>query len=103
MLSDLSEVMRNVDKPLTEVRLDILLISCNCSDYVFVDIQAQIKSYLLMLMKGVAHCHQNSIMHRVCCCCVVVVVVVLSICFNYCLGFETSKLVDKFIWSFETG
>jgi cell cycle related kinase len=44
MLSDLSEVIRNVDKPLTE---------------------AQIKSYLLMLMKGVAHCHQNSIMHRV--------------------------------------
>jgi cell cycle related kinase len=43
MLSDLSEVIRNVDKPLTE---------------------AQIKSYLLMLMKGVAHCHQNSIMHR---------------------------------------
>lgn len=27
--------------------------------------QAQVKSYLLMLLKGVAYLHQNSIMHRV--------------------------------------
>ncbi|KAK6174911.1 hypothetical protein SNE40_013471 [Patella caerulea] len=43
MLSDLSEVIRNCDKPLTE---------------------AQIKSYMLMLLKGVAHLHENHIMHR---------------------------------------
>ena len=28
-------------------------------------LQAQIKSYMLMLLKGVAFCHENSIMHRV--------------------------------------
>ena len=44
MLSDLSEVIRNVDRPLTE---------------------AQIKRYMLMLLKGVAFCHENNIMHRV--------------------------------------
>ena len=44
MLSDLSEVIRKAEKPLTE---------------------AQIKSYMLMLLKGVAFCHQNNIMHRV--------------------------------------
>ncbi|XP_065911299.1 cyclin-dependent kinase 20-like [Dysidea avara] len=43
MLSDLSSVLRNCDSPLTE---------------------AQVKSYLLMLLKGVAYLHQNSIMHR---------------------------------------
>eukprot|EP00118_Oscarella_pearsei_P010609 m.66109 g.66109 ORF g.66109 m.66109 type:complete len:339 (+) comp35364_c0_seq12:33-1049(+) len=43
MLSDLSEVIRNAERPLSE---------------------AQIKSYALMLLKGVAYCHQNSIMHR---------------------------------------
>ncbi|XP_070558449.1 cyclin-dependent kinase 20-like isoform X1 [Ptychodera flava] len=43
MLSDLSEVVRNCDKPLTE---------------------AQIKSYMQMLLKGVTYCHENSIMHR---------------------------------------
>lgn len=43
MLSDLSEVLRNSTRPLTE---------------------AQIKSYMLMLLKGVAFCHENSIMHR---------------------------------------
>ena len=44
MFSDLSEVIRNFDKPLTE---------------------AQIKTYMLMLLKGVAFCHENNIMHRV--------------------------------------
>ena len=44
MLSDLSEVIRKAEKPLTE---------------------AQIKSYMLMLLKGVAFCHENNIMHRV--------------------------------------
>lgn len=44
MLSDLSEVIRNSDKPLSE---------------------AQVKSYMLMLLKGVAFCHENNIMHRV--------------------------------------
>ncbi|XP_071960531.1 cyclin-dependent kinase 20-like [Antedon mediterranea] len=43
MLSDLSEVVRNSEEPLTE---------------------AQVKSYMLMLLKGVAYCHDNSIMHR---------------------------------------
>ncbi|XP_072016760.1 cyclin-dependent kinase 20-like [Amphiura filiformis] len=43
MLSDLSEVVRSADLPLTE---------------------AQVKSYMLMLLKGVAYCHDNSIMHR---------------------------------------
>ena len=44
MLSDLSEVIRNSDRPLTD---------------------GQIKSYMMMLLKGVAFCHQNHIMHRV--------------------------------------
>ena len=44
MLSDLSEVIRDVARPLTE---------------------AQIKRYMLMLLKGVAFCHENNIMHRV--------------------------------------
>ena len=44
MLSDLSEVVRSAELPLTE---------------------AQVKSYMLMLLKGVAYCHENSIMHRV--------------------------------------
>ncbi|XP_013404399.1 cyclin-dependent kinase 20-like [Lingula anatina] len=43
MLSDLSEVIRNTNTPLTE---------------------AHIKSYMLMLLKGVAFCHNNNIMHR---------------------------------------
>ncbi|XP_052780312.1 cyclin-dependent kinase 20-like [Mya arenaria] len=43
MPSDLSEVIRNSDKPLTE---------------------GQVKSYMLMLLKGVAFCHENNIMHR---------------------------------------
>jgi len=43
MLSDLSEVIRNSDRPLTE---------------------SQIKSYMMMLLKGVAFCHQNNIIHR---------------------------------------
>jgi len=44
MPSDLSEVIRNSDKPLSE---------------------AQVKSYMLMLLKGIAFCHENNIMHRV--------------------------------------
>ncbi|XP_043535269.1 cyclin-dependent kinase 20 [Chiloscyllium plagiosum] len=43
MLSDLSEVIRNSDWPLTE---------------------SQVKGYMMMLLKGLAFCHQNSIMHR---------------------------------------
>ena len=43
MLSDLSEVIRNYEQPLTE---------------------SQIKSYMLMLLKGVAFCHEKQIMHR---------------------------------------
>ena len=43
MLSDLSEVLRNYDRPLTE---------------------SQIKRYMLMLLKGIAYCHEKSIMHR---------------------------------------
>jgi hypothetical protein len=44
MLSDLSEVIRNVNKPLTN---------------------SQIKSYMRMLLNGVSFCHENRIMHRV--------------------------------------
>ena len=44
MLSDLSEVVRNADHPLVE---------------------AQIKSYMLMILKGIAFCHENNIVHRV--------------------------------------
>lgn len=44
MLSDLSEVIRNSQRPLTE---------------------SQVKGYMMMLLKGVAFCHENSIMHRV--------------------------------------
>lgn len=44
MLSDLSEVIRSAMKPLTE---------------------AQAKSYMLMLLKGVEFMHGNNIMHRV--------------------------------------
>lgn len=43
MLSDLSEVIRNSDYRITE---------------------AQVKSYMKMLLHGVAFCHENSIMHR---------------------------------------
>ena len=43
MLRDLSEVIRNSDTPITE---------------------AQVKSYMKMLLHGVAFCHENSIMHR---------------------------------------
>ncbi|XP_072847463.2 cyclin-dependent kinase 20 isoform X2 [Pogona vitticeps] len=43
MISDLSEVIRNSEQPLTD---------------------AQVKGYMLMLLKGVAFCHANSIMHR---------------------------------------
>ncbi|CAG14499.1 unnamed protein product, partial [Tetraodon nigroviridis] len=43
MVSDLSEVIRNAECPLTP---------------------AQVKSYMIMLLKGVAFLHRNSIMHR---------------------------------------
>ncbi|XP_050783305.1 cyclin-dependent kinase 20 isoform X3 [Gopherus flavomarginatus] len=43
MLSDLAEVIRNAQQPLT---------------------QAQVKGYMLMLLQGVAFCHANNIMHR---------------------------------------
>uniref|UniRef100_G1R053 Cyclin-dependent kinase 20 n=1 Tax=Nomascus leucogenys TaxID=61853 RepID=G1R053_NOMLE len=43
MLSDLAEVMRHAQRPLA---------------------QAQVKSYLQMLLKGVAFCHANNIVHR---------------------------------------
>lgn len=44
MLSDLSEVIRNHQQHLTP---------------------AQVKGYMVMLLKGVAFLHQNNIMHRV--------------------------------------
>ncbi len=44
MLSDLSEVIRNVNQPLTN---------------------SQIKSYMRMLLNGVSFCHENRILHRV--------------------------------------
>lgn len=44
MLSDLAEVVRHAQRPLA---------------------QAHVKSYLQMLLKGVAFCHANNIVHRV--------------------------------------
>lgn len=44
MLSDLAEVLRHAQRPLAQV---------------------QVKSYLQMLLKGVAFCHANNIVHRV--------------------------------------
>uniref|UniRef100_A0A0X3NG45 Cyclin-dependent kinase 20 n=2 Tax=Schistocephalus solidus TaxID=70667 RepID=A0A0X3NG45_SCHSO len=43
MLTDLSEVLRNAERPLSV---------------------ETVKSYMLMLLKGVAYMHANSIMHR---------------------------------------
>lgn len=43
MLSDLAEVVRHAQRPLA---------------------QAQVKSYLQMLLKGIAFCHANNIVHR---------------------------------------
>ncbi|KAJ3313938.1 Cyclin-dependent kinase 20 [Boothiomyces sp. JEL0838] len=43
MLSDLAEVLKNGVAPLTE---------------------PQIKTYMLMILKGIAYCHSNKIMHR---------------------------------------
>jgi serine/threonine protein kinase len=43
MQTDLSAVLRNSLKPLK---------------------QAEIKCYMLMLLKGVMHCHENHIIHR---------------------------------------
>lgn len=43
ILSDLSEVLRNYEQPL---------------------LQSHVKSYMLMLLKGVAYCHEKNIMHR---------------------------------------
>ena len=43
MVSDLSEVIKNYEQPL---------------------IEPQVKSYMVMLLRGVAYCHQNNIMHR---------------------------------------
>nr|XP_036874839.1 cyclin-dependent kinase 20 isoform X4 [Manis javanica] len=44
MLSDLAEVLRHAQRPL---------------------VQAQVKSYLQMLLRGVAFCHAHNIVHRV--------------------------------------
>ena len=63
MLSDLSEVIRNSERPLTE---------------------GQIKSYMMMLLKGVAFCHQNFIMHRVRL--VVICKVILSLLILFCIS-----------------
>uniref|UniRef100_A0A8C2GWZ3 Cyclin-dependent kinase 20 n=1 Tax=Cyprinus carpio TaxID=7962 RepID=A0A8C2GWZ3_CYPCA len=43
MFSDLSEVIQNSQRPLTA---------------------SQVKGYMMLLLKGVAFCHENSIMHR---------------------------------------
>ena len=45
MSGDLGEMIRNATKPLSD---------------------AQVKSYMVMLMTGVAYLHRNDIMHRVC-------------------------------------
>ena len=66
MLSDLSSVIRNTGTPLTEVCQSISQVVCNLFQWpLCMCMQAQIKSYMMMLLKGVAYLHGNSIMHRV--------------------------------------
>ena len=78
MLSDLSEVIRNVNQPLTN---------------------SQIKSYMRMLLNGVSFCHENRIMHRV------KKQKRLRIKINFLLdnliGFKTSKFTYKYNRSFK--
>ena len=62
MLSDLAEVVRNSEQPLTEVspypnRVTFLQLKSIYQD--------QIKSYMIQLLKGVTYLHSHSIMHRV--------------------------------------
>ena len=65
MLSDLSSVIRNTGTPLTEVGLSISQVACSLLQWPCMCMQAQIKSYMMMLLRGVAYLHGNSIMHRV--------------------------------------
>ena len=79
MLSDLAEVIRNTERPLTEVSLQMeSLCVCVCVQLMYMHryyslydyftciiVQAQVKSYMTMLLKGVTYLHSKSIMHRV--------------------------------------
>lgn len=67
MLSDLSEIVRNAERPLNEVNCMNVLVFKKKNFCLFSQIlKAQIKSYMMMLLKGVAYLHSKSIMHRVC-------------------------------------
>ena len=72
MLSDLSEVIRNYQRPLTP---------------------AQVKGYMMMLLKGVAFLHHNNIMHRVS--------AQLSCCGLYCLVCKDLINVTKLSMTFQ--
>jgi len=74
MLSDLSEVIRNVNQPLTN---------------------SQIKSYMRMLLNGVSFCHENRIMHRV------KFIKNKNSLFNHFIGFKTSKSTYQYNRSFK--
>ena len=64
MLSDLAEVVRNSDRPLTEVSPSPYpnISTTKILPYIYQD---QIKSYMIQLLKGVTYLHSHSIMHRV--------------------------------------
>ena len=64
MLSDLAKVIRNSEHPLTEASpLSLYFIRSMCQT--LCDFQAQVKTYMIQLLKGVAYLHSHSIMHRV--------------------------------------
>lgn len=63
MLSDLAKVIRNSEHPLTEASPLSLYLSDLCVKHS--DFQAQVKTYMIQLLKGVAYLHSHSIMHRV--------------------------------------
>ena len=76
MLSDLSEVIRNVNQPLTN---------------------SQIKSYMRMLLNGVSFCHENRIMHRVKISRERMQITIII----YLIGFKTSEFTYQYNRSFE--
>ena len=63
MLSDLAEVVRNSERPLTEVSSLSQLLNISATEILYY--QGQIKSYMIQLLKGVTYLHSHSIMHRV--------------------------------------
>ena len=64
MLSDLTEVVRNSERPLTQVN-HCIINGLKYPSFPCMLCQAQIKSYMIQLLKGVTYLHSHSIMHRV--------------------------------------